>query len=575
MAYQVLALKFRPKTFDEVVAQKAAVTTLRNALRERRIAHGYIFSGVRGVGKTTLARIFAKALNCASGPSPDPCGTCDSCREVAEGRSMDVFEIDGASNSGVDKMRDLLEVVRYSPARDRYKIFIIDEFHQISRSAFNALLKTLEEPPPHVVFIMATTEINKVIPTIQSRCQQFDLRRIAPSEIAGRLRTVAAAEEIKVSDRTLALLARGAGGSMRDALTAMDQLIAACGNSIQDEDARAVLGVIPEEEVEAFFAGIAARDVAALLGLVGRLSDRGYDLVAFGSEIYRGARRLLLSRALPGAADVLDLSKEEAERSRALSERFGEDELLRILNLIEEAQSGLRFSAQPRFYLEALCARLARLGELEPIAEILSRLDSLGTGAPGGPAPAAAGTPGASRSGSPGGKPAGGAASRPAGPQGSRSIPPRRKLSEPESSSGAGPPDDPGALPLPEGASLFERVLARLEPENPTLARNLGTAVGAREEEGRLILPFSERSPFRPQIEQRVNLDLISRFASDAAGRPVTAKVVTISGGRPDARGGPEGPAGALNDRVLSDPAVRRVLDTFGARLVDVREKKQ
>jgi DNA polymerase-3 subunit gamma/tau len=576
-----------------VVGQSAAVTTLENSLRERRIAHGYIFSGVRGVGKTTMARIFAKALNCSSGPTPEPCGECDSCREIAESRSLDVFEIDGASNSGVDKMRELLETVRYSPARDRHKIFIIDEFHQISRSAFNALLKTLEEPPPHVVFIMATTELGRVLPTILSRCQQFDFRRIPSSDIAAQLRTIADAEGITIADPTLLLLARAAEGSMRDALTALDQVIAACGSDVADDDARAVLGVIPEEEIEAFLAGIAKRDAAGLLRLIARVSDAGYDMVAFGAEVYRAARKLLITRTLPDAAAILDLSAEEAERAADLAGRFGEDDLLRIVHIIESIQPGLRYSAQPRFLLEASAVRLTRLADLAPVEEILAMLGGSETGAwpgrigassPRASAPKAAApsenraprpavtrqplTPASTRTGSAAAKKklpaeAGGNDPAPGGP-------PLAEMDTPA------PSTLPGEGELPPEAGLFERVLARVESYKPGLAASLGMADNPREEEDCLVLPYAERSSFRRRVDEPGNLSLIARTASEIAGRPVRVRTVSSgpAAGVDSAAGAKERKKKEITERALNDPAVKTVMELFRARIVDVEEKK-
>ena len=615
MAYQVLALKYRPRRFDDVVGQEAIVTTLRNALRERRIAHGYIFSGVRGVGKTTLARIFARALNCAAsdGPTPDPCGECGPCREILEGRSLDVYEIDGASNSGVDKMRELLEMARYSPAASRYKVFIIDEFHQISRTAFNALLKTLEEPPAHVVFIMATTEIAKVLPTILSRCQVFDMRRIRPTVISARLKEIAQAESIEIGPRALALLARSAGGSMRDALTAMDQVVAACGNTVRDEEARAVLGVIPEEEVDAFFERLAERDAAGMLRLIAQLADAGYDVVGFGAELHHAARRLLCARTLPDVAAVLDLSEEEAERARKLAGLFGEDELLRILNAIEEAQGPLRYSAQPRFLLEAVAVRLARLGDLVAVEELLARMDS-GEALPAAAArPAiAARTPAlpppASRP-TPAHVPAPAPASTKKKLQAASDVPPSGPAPEASAADPEAPAADTAvpsapaahAAPLPEEAGLFERVLERLEAEYPALQQAVVMAEKPIESGGVLTLPFPERSIWRKRVEEAANLAILQTLATELAGRPVSVRVANRSGPAPQAGAtatpaGPQpavarpappatspaappppparpgAPATRAAQDALEDPVFRSVAEIFQARVLEVRD---
>ncbi len=587
MAYRVLAVKYRPATFEQVIGQQAAVTTLQNALRDRRIAHGYIFAGVRGVGKTTMARLFAKALNCVNGPTPAPCGQCPSCLEIPEGRSMDVFEIDGASNSKVDEMRDLLETTRYAPARDRYKIFIIDEFHQISRHAFNALLKTLEEPPPYVVFIMATTELDKVPETIPSRCQVFEFRRLALPAIASQLRRIADQEAVKVSDRTLALAARAAGGSMRDAVTALDQVIAACGDTVADDAARQALGVISEEEVEAFFAAVAERDAPALLRLIARLSDAGQDPAAFGAELHDQARRLLIARTLPDAGDLLEAGSEAMERTTALAARFGEDDLLRLVTMIEGAQPSLRYAAQPRYLLESLAVRLARLAHLVSLDELLARPAagvSSAEAAAQAPAPAAGPAPTATGD--------------------------KKKILTPAAALEPAPAPAAEGSPLPAAApvgtsSLFERMLARLETEKPSLATMLADVAGAEEREGALILPVPVSSSARTRLARADTTEALTGIATALAGRPVRVKVVVAGTApavaaraasapaspapqprtaqaapvRPGAPAPP--PAGGeaaakrrvLTERALADPGVRQVMEIFNARVVDIEEK--
>src|ERR1043166_155113 len=261
MKYQVIARKFRPQIFTDVVGQKPIVQTLQNAIQLNRIGHAYLFSGPRGVGKTTTARILAKGLNCVNGPTPTPCNVCPSCREIAAAQALDVLEIDAASNTGVDNIRELRESARYAPSRDRYKIFIIDEVHMLSTSAFNALLKILEEPPPHVVFIMATTERHKLPATILSRCQQFVFRSIAPADIQAHLRQIADRENAKIDDRALSYIVKASEGSMRDAQSLLDQIISFSGQQVVDEDVRDVLGFIPSEILERTMQALAAREL--------------------------------------------------------------------------------------------------------------------------------------------------------------------------------------------------------------------------------------------------------------------------------------------------------------------------
>src|SRR5437867_7055321 len=276
--YQVLARKWRPQQFDEVVGQEHVTTTLKNAIEQNRLAHAYLFVGPRGIGKTSIARIFAKALNCVKGPITTPCDKCDSCREIAEGRSMDVLEIDGASNRGIDEVRELRDTVRYAPARGKFKIYIIDEVHMLSTPAFNALLKTLEEPPSHVKFFFATTEPQKVLPTILSRCQRFDLRRIPAGDIVKHLKKIAKDEKVQVDDKALAAIARGAEGGLRDAEGALDQLIAFCGDEIAEKDVLSVFGLVAHDRIAALTDALIDGKTNAALKILKELDDIGKDL---------------------------------------------------------------------------------------------------------------------------------------------------------------------------------------------------------------------------------------------------------------------------------------------------------
>ncbi len=369
MKYQVIARKFRPQVFEDVVGQKPIVQTLQNAIQMERIGHAYLFSGPRGVGKTTTARILAKGLNCEKGPTITPCNTCPSCQEIASGRSIDVFEIDAASNTGVDNIRELRESAKYAAARSRYKIFIIDEVHMLSTSAFNALLKILEEPPPHVVFIMATTERHKVPATILSRCQQFIFRTISPAEIQAHLRQIADREGIKIDDRALSYIVKASEGSMRDAQSLLDQIISFSGQDVVDEDVRDVLGFIPSEILDRTSEGLANRDSRALLENIAIVVDQGLNLQQFVREFIGRVRDLLMIKL--GLEDKVIGG---ADERRALSEQakaFSEQDLIRFFDLLLRIESELRWTSQARFHLEVGFVKLAKIGYVRDIEDVL------------------------------------------------------------------------------------------------------------------------------------------------------------------------------------------------------------
>lgn len=412
MAYQVIARKWRPQTFEEVTGQEPITRTLRGALEHERLHHAYLFSGARGVGKTTTARLLAKALNChkSASPTATPCKTtdadqCSSCREVAEGRSIDVLEIDAASNTGVDNVRDsIINTVGVSPARDRYKVFIIDEVHMLSGAAFNALLKTLEEPPPRVVFIMATTESHKIPDTILSRSQQFEFRTIATTRIAERLRLIADAEEINVADEALREIARAGEGSMRDAQSAFDQVISFSGAEITVADVEAALGIAGAELRTRVMRSIATGATRDALAVVDDLVMRGHDLRNFCRDLLSHVRDLLVVKVAGDAAEGLDAGDAERRELSFAAQEFSESDLVRFFHSLSETERILREGAHPRYQLEIGLVKLIEMRRLAPLNLIIERLnvleEALRTGrapatlAPGTPAPAGGGTTG-------------------------------------------------------------------------------------------------------------------------------------------------------------------------------------
>ena len=364
MDYQVSARKYRPGIFDEVVGQPHVVQTLVNAIGSKRIAHAFLFSGTRGVGKTTVARILAKCLNCEQGPTGAPCNTCPNCLEITQGTSVDVIEIDGASNTSVDDVREIRENVKFTPFRGQYRVYIIDEVHMLSNSAFNALLKTLEEPPAHVVFIFATTEIHKIPATILSRCQHYNFRRISKAEIMARLRHVAERDKLEIEDRSLLALARASEGSMRDALSLMDQVVAFGGSSIRHSDLETLLGAVPQELVRDMVAALLNQQSMDALRAIAGVLHQGHDVRTYCGEIVECIRNLLIAAVVPSATELKGLvegSDEDIHQLKSEAQRVTPEQLQELLRIFTQAEDGLRASSHPRFLLEAAAVRATRL----------------------------------------------------------------------------------------------------------------------------------------------------------------------------------------------------------------------
>jgi DNA polymerase III subunit gamma/tau len=622
MSYQVIARKYRPQTFEEVVGQRPIVTTLRNAVEQQRIHHAYLFSGPRGVGKTTVARLLAKALNCVKGPTSTPCNACASCAEITQSRSLDVLEIDGASNRGIDNIRELRETVRYTPARDRYKVFIIDEVHMLTDPAWNALLKTLEEPPPNVVFLFATTEYREIPRTILSRCQHFEFKKVAPAELQAHLAHVAAGEKVTVEASVYDLIVRVAEGSLRDALSALDQVVAFSGNQVTDEQARVILGVVDRELIVDFFAAIGRRDCGRLVAIVDTVFEKGYQPVEFLEDLMAHARDLLLARTVPQPERYLAGTKEEIAALVAGAAAFGEDELLRILELMTREEFRIKNSTHARFLLEALGIKLARLADLEPIEALLARID-----AGGGPAPSAGGN--GPDAGSPP-RPRTGPSVSAAGPGAMAErgaaveTPTLSKLeASPEPATAAPPPVSGSDAPI-DPPTLVEAILERVHRERSAIGGMLDQAASVRVVGDALQILFGEpQAFFREKVKSREVSGHIARIAREIAGRdlrvvvetatPGAAPAARAAGPRPvlvadrpapvaqpaapaaattppaDARPAPRltlqpaAPAGrgaglraddperrALLDRAQQEPGVRSLLDLFGGEIIDI-----
>jgi DNA polymerase-3 subunit gamma/tau len=449
MSYLVYARKYRPQNFDKVIGQKAVVQTLKNAIQNQRVAQAYIFSGMRGVGKTTAARILAKALNCQEGPTPTPCNVCDFCLEINEDRSVDVIEIDGASTTGVDNVRSLREGLQYKPIRCRTKVIIIDEIHMLSTPAFNALLKTLEEPPPNTVFIFATTEFHQVPATIVSRCQHFEFKRIAHAEIIRHLRHVAEQEKITITDPGLHLIAHSAEGSLRDAQSLLDQAVAFSGDQVNDDDLKEILGTINRDLLFQCSNAVLNERPEAIFPLIEKVINSGYDLRFFHTELIQHFRDLLLIRSVKDPQELLPHTSEDLLALRDAAASASPQDLLRYLLSLQQGEQGLKFSSHPRIYLESMLVKLCHYSKLKPVQDLLKQIESCKNDAPvreqGEPAkknvPCLNSAPAVSKP-----DPA------PASPKKSTPLPP------------AGPKADPQPSPSPAPARTPKKDLLQMDP---------------------------------------------------------------------------------------------------------------
>ncbi|HEY6804542.1 MAG TPA: DNA polymerase III subunit gamma/tau [Pyrinomonadaceae bacterium] len=589
MPYQVIARKWRPQTFDEVTGQEAITRTLRNAIEHQRLHHAYLFSGARGVGKTTSARLLAKALNChkAKQPTPTPCRTddpdqCSSCREISESRSIDVQEIDAASNTGVDNVREaIIASVGIAPARDRYKIFIIDEVHMLSGAAFNALLKTLEEPPPRVVFIMATTEKHKVPETILSRCQQFEFRTIATVKILERLKLIAKAEGISIPDDALREIARAGDGSMRDAQSALDQVISFAGDNIKKDDVETALGVAGADILTRIMDAVAENKPADTIKVVDDIVMRGHDLRNFCRDLLAHFRDLLVTK-VSGSEELLEAAVCEPEELKRQAALFSEADLVRFFHSLAETETKLRTATQPRYQLEIGIVKLMELRGVESISEILKRLAALETGQP---------LPPKTTSGSTGGGPvsSGGRSTKPAA--GSRSasssfsaepvaaaVETKSPVVQPLAPVVERAPEPPAAAEsVGADATPLERVKAVLEKQRKIfLITVIESAQLTTIDNGEFYIEFSPESRhFRDTLAKPENSKLLGQACQEVTGQETTVRIAVKDPedqDQPPSREDEERiKRQNLRTSVESNPIVQEMLKTFRGEIVDVR----
>nr|HXO44058.1 DNA polymerase III subunit gamma/tau [Candidatus Cybelea sp.] len=571
MSYKVIARKYRPQTFSEIVGQQHVTRTLANAIESNRVAHAYIFSGVRGVGKTTAARILAKALNCVNGPTAQPDGTCDSCREISAGTSLDVLEIDAASNRGIDQIRELREMVRYAPASSRYKVVILDEAHQLTDEASNALLKTLEEPPERVVFILATTRAEDLVETIKSRAQLFQFRSLTFQEISGQIERIVQSENLKIESAAVAVLARAAEGSLRDGLSLLEQAMAYAGDDISDAQVRELLGVVAESVLDDLVEAIAGQSSERALGLVHRLIADGQNLQHFCREAIRHFRNLLVARVCGAESELVAAPKDERPRLAEHAAKFSEEDLTRFFNILLETDDDLRRKPDPRLHLELGLLRLVNARRLAPLEEILGdlRTDRVTPK----PAQTTSGAP--SRTAAP----AQSVSVSSSGAAAVRMAPaPESKLSTAPTSAVGRPASN---IPVPASAP---RIVARTAEDGAGgLASAQLDAVKAMLQSSRLLSSFLEHatrceieaSEFRLffSTENRTLTEMLPREAmerlrtavQEVVGQPLRVCVKLDSGRAAMGR------TSELRARFEEDPIVRAMLEKFGGQISRVK----
>jgi DNA polymerase III subunit gamma/tau len=592
MAYQVIARKWRPQKFEDVTGQEVLTRTLRNSIEHGRLHHAYLFSGARGVGKTTTARLVAKALNChkAAGPTGTPCATtdetaCASCREIAEGRSMDVLEIDAASNTGVDNVRDvIIGSVAISPARDRYKVFIIDEVHMLSGPAFNALLKTVEEPPPNVVFMMATTEEHKVPETITSRCQLFEFRTIATTKIAERLRFIADAERISISDEAVREIARAGDGSMRDAQSAFDQVISFAGDKIKTEDVEKALGIAGADVLARVVTGIAENNAAEALAIVDDLVMRGHNLRNFCRDVLGHLRDLLVVK-VSGDPKLLDSSSAQASTLEQQAALFTESDLVRFFHSLAETEVSLKDAANPRYQVEVGLVKLMEMRRLASLGDLIGRITELENALRTGQPPAERKSPQSAPESGQNKPPARSAASAGSSQSSGASSygtarGSQREAERPseESADTKGPSDLVSSeASRASSGSMIDQIKAALEKKKRRMLIAALEASSRAELEGdELLIEFTpEAKHCRDTLAKADNAKALREACSEVCGRDIGIRFAVKDGtNESDEPLSPEEEESRSKKQIrqtaAQNPTVQQVLRAFGGEIVDI-----
>jgi len=589
MSYLVLARKWRPQTFEEVVGQHAVVKTLQNAIDRNRIPHAMIFSGVRGVGKTTLARLVAKALNCQEGPTRVPCNKCDECREITGGSAIDINEIDGASNRGIQEIRELKENIRFFPTKSRYKIIIIDEVHMLTTEAFNALLKTLEEPPEHVFFMFATTELHKIPITILSRCQRYELQKVTSRELAAFFRKIADAEKIDISDWAINVIVREAGGSVRDGLSLLDQIFSFGGEQIADEDVTQVLGLVDSQLLSSLAGAVLAGNLSESLKILDNAASYGVDLKRLINDLLYYFRALIICRISKEPEKLVDLADQELEEIKILAGQHSVETLQMYFNLLLKGAEEMRYSSHPRLMIEMALIKAAEVDRIVPIAEIIERLE--GFPADGKTKAGSSLQPQAARS-EPVREQVKKAAPEPPKPeppakaekkvkQAAEPLPTAEKIEQPvkETTVKTAPPEpsketekqEPvSSPPTKDVRKHWNEFIDYVMERKRWMANTLRICSVVREEDHNLVLKFDDPSEYK-MLQTPENIKFLTEFSQDFFQKEFKIVMRVRGGDSKDVNGqetnGPQEERRAL----ANDPLVQMATEVLGGRVVNIR----